>query len=198
ESNSHQLRSALYQLGIKEMDMVHVPDDVEQLKTTMEQALEDADVVLLVGGVSVGEYDYVTTAAGACGVEQRFHRIRQKPGKPLFFGTKQEKLVFGLPGNPSSALTCFYLYVAPALEKLMQVPNRVQKTKAPIGHDYRKKTGLTHFLKGFYDGHSVTALHAQESYRLQSFAQANCLIILQEVVEDYKAGDEVYFYLLNP
>src|SRR5690606_19116091 len=109
ESNSHQLRSALYQLGIKEMDMVHVPDDVEQLKTTMEKALEDADVVLLVGGVSVGEYDYVTTAAGACGVEQRFHRIRQKPGKPLFFGTKQEKLVFGLPGNPSSALTCFYL-----------------------------------------------------------------------------------------
>lgn len=197
ESNSYQLRGALTQLGIKVKEIFHVPDDVQQLKATMESALENVDVLLLVGGVSVGEYDFVTTAAKECGIEQRFHRIRQKPGKPLFFGTKQEKLVFGLPGNPSSALTCFYLYVAPALENLMQVPHLIKKIKAPISHDYRKKAGLTHFLKGSYDGGLATPLHAQESYRLQSFAQANCLIVLDEESDGCKAGDEVDVYLLN-
>lgn len=196
ESNSYQLRSALNQLGMKAKEIFHVPDDVQQLKAAMESALENTDVLLLVGGVSVGEYDFVTTAAMECGIEQRFHRIRQKPGKPLFFGTKQEKLVFGLPGNPSSALTCFYLYVAPALEKLMQVPRRIKKIKAPISHDYRKKAGLTHFLKGSYDVSSVTALHAQESYRLQSFAQANCLIIIPEDDAVITAGTNMEAYLL--
>ncbi len=196
ESNSYQLCSALSQLGIKNVEIVHVLDDVQQLKATIETELKDLDVLLLVGGVSVGEYDFVTTAAKECGVEQRFHRIRQKPGKPLFFGTRQEKLVFGLPGNPSSALTCFYLYVAPALEKIMQVPNHIRKIKAPISHDYHKKAGLTHFLKGSYDGGSVTPLHAQESYRLQSFAQANCLIVVPEKDEVILAGTDMEAYLL--
>lgn len=196
ESNSYQLRAALSQLSIPNPEIFHVQDNVQRLKAVMETTLENADVLLLVGGVSVGEYDFVTTAAKECGVEQRFHRIRQKPGKPLFFGTKDQKLIFGLPGNPSSALTCFYLYIAPALEKLMQVPQRIKKIKAPISHDYKKKKGLTHFLKGSFDGVSVTPLHAQESYRLQSYAQANCLIVVPEDIDDYKTGDMVGAYLL--
>ncbi len=198
ESNSYQLRSALQQIGIGELDIFHTPDDIESLKEIMENALEDVDVLLLVGGVSVGEFDFVTKAAKECGVVQRFHRIRQKPGKPLFFGTKGEKLIFGLPGNPSSALTCFYLYVAPALEKMMQIPHRIKNVKVPISHDYRKKAGLTHFLKGSYDGSVATALHAQESYRLQSFAQANCLLVLEEDSEGCHKGDEIYVYLISP
>lgn len=200
ESNSYQLRSALNQIGIKDdgIETFHVQDDLQQLKRSVERALEACDILILVGGVSVGEYDYVVSAAKGCGVEQRFHRIRQKPGKPFFFGTKQEKLVFGLPGNPSSALTCFYLYVAPALETLMQVSHRIKKVTAPITHDYHKKAGLTHFLKASYDGASVTPLHAQESYRLQSFAQANCLLVLEEGNDGCKAGDEVSVYLLTP
>lgn len=196
ESNSYQLRCALSQLGIHNLEIFHVPDNIEQLKTTMNQALEGADVLLLVGGVSVGDYDYVTTAAKECGVEQRFHRIRQKPGKPMFFGTKPEKMIFGLPGNPSSALTCFYLYVGPALERIMRTSGHFRKIRATVTHDYAKKTGLTHFLKAHYDGHVVTPLHAQESYRLQSFAQANCLLVLEEGSNGCKAGDEVYVHLL--
>ncbi len=196
ESNSFQLRGALTQSGIMEIKIFHVYDDLGQLTAAMGSALADADVLLLVGGVSVGEYDYVTAAAKKCGVTQRFHGVRQKPGKPLFFGTKQEKPVFGLPGNPSSALTCFYLYVAPALEKIMRMPTCIKKIKARMSHDYRKNVGLTHFLKGSYDGESVTPLHAQESYRLQSFAQANCLIILPEEDDTFLAGDDIEAYLL--
>lgn len=197
ESNSYQLNSALHQSGIKDSEIFHVQDDVQQLKEVMQQALETCDVLLLVGGVSVGDYDYVTRVAMECGVRQRFHRVRQKPGKPLFFGTFQEKPVFGLPGNPSSALTCFYLYVAPALEKLMKRPERNRRVRARAAYDYPKKPGLTHFLKAHYDGQSVTPLHAQESYRLQSYAQANCLLILDEMSDGCTAGDEVFIHLLT-
>lgn len=197
ESNSYQLCSALNQLGIKDIEIFHVPDDMQELQRIMAHALESCDVLLLVGGVSVGDYDYVTRAAKECGVEQRFHCIRQKPGKPMFFGSRLEKLVFGLPGNPSSALTCFYLYVAPALEKLMQLPEKTRLVRAAAANDYTKKPGLTHFLKAHYNGTLVTPLHAQESYRLQSYAQTNCLLILEEASNGCKAGDEVFIYLLN-
>ncbi len=195
ESNSVQLRGALSQLGIKTIDIHHIADDPKKLKVAIDRSLENADVLLLVGGVSVGDYDFVSAVAKECGIEQRFHRIRQKPGKPMFFGTKQQKPVFGLPGNPSSALTCFYMYVAPALQQLMQVPTRTKKITVPITHDYRKKAGLTHFLKGSYQRTSVTALHAQESYRMQSFAQATCLIVIPQEAEVVYAGDLIDAYI---
>ncbi|MDR0794075.1 MAG: NTP transferase domain-containing protein, partial [Chitinophagaceae bacterium] len=197
ESNSYQLRSALEQLGIKDIHVCQVPDDEHRLKTTIETAIENHDILLLVGGVSVGDYDYVVSAVKACGIQQHFHRVRQKPGKPLFFGSLQNKLLFGLPGNPASALTCFYLYVAPALERLMQLPERKWLLKTRAAYNYTKKPGLTHFLKAHYDGNSVVPLHAQESYRLQSFSQANCLLILNESSAGCKEGDEVDVYPLN-
>lgn len=197
ESNSYQLKAALRQQGILHVESRHVPDDRNLLRSALENALDTADIVLLVGGVSVGDYDYVVDVAKACGIKQRFHRIRQKPGKPLFFGTRNEKLVFGLPGNPSSALTCFYLYVAPALEHIMQLPERTRSIKTYTTHAYSKKPGLTHFLKARYDGHAVEPLHAQESYRLQSYAQANCLLILEEDSNGCAAGDEVFIHLLT-
>src|SRR5690606_9857072 len=126
ESNSIQLMAALKQLAIDKVESKQVGDDLEQLKSVMERSLENCDILLLVGGVSVGDYDFVSQAAADCGVQQHFHGVRQKPGKPLFFGTHGSKLVFGLPGNPSSALTCFYLYVAPVLKKLMKSPARIR------------------------------------------------------------------------
>ena len=75
-------------------------------------------MILLTGGVSVGDFDYVVGATSACGVTQHFHKIKQRPGKPLFFGTKGVKIIFGLPGNPSSVLSCFYMYVMPCISIL--------------------------------------------------------------------------------
>lgn len=196
ESNSVQLKAALALYGIEVEENLHVRDNVEQLKSTMQRTLAKTDILLLVGGVSVGDYDFVVKVAADCGVQQRFHRIRQKPGKPLFFGTLGEKLVFGLPGNPSSALTCFYLYVAPALEKLMKVPPKVKQVKAVLSSDCKKNPGLTHFLKAWYDGVTVTPLHAQESYRLQSYALANSLLILDETSEGCRKGEEVEIVVL--
>jgi molybdopterin molybdotransferase len=196
EANSVILTIALRQACIQEIKILHSEDDPEVLATVLANALNDNDVVLLNGGVSVGDYDYVVRAARACGVEQQFHKIKQKPGKPLFFGTKEGKLIFGLPGNPSSGLTCFYEYVLPAIEKLMHKEASVAIATAAATHNYNKPVGLTHFLKAFYHKGKVTPLHAQESFRLHSFAQADCFIVIPEDSTGFVANDTVDVHLL--
>ena len=196
EANSFQLKAALNKIGIKNSMVLMAEDDPEELRKVLQKALEANDVVLLNGGVSVGDYDFVTQAAQSCGVEEKFHKIKQKPGKPLFFGTKEDKLVFGLPGNPSSSLTCFYEYVLPALESSMGLHSSLVEITASVTHDYPKPAGLTHFLKAFYSNGKVTPLHAQESFRLHSFAQANCFIILPEESIGCTAGAIVTVHLL--
>lgn len=95
-----------------------VRDDPALLGEQVRQALATADVVVLAGGVSVGQHDYVPAVLRELGVEIHFHTIRMKPGKPLLFGTRGDVLVFGLPGNPVSAFVGFELFVKPALRKL--------------------------------------------------------------------------------
>ena len=114
----------------------------------------------------------------------------------MFVGKKGDKLVFGLPGNPSSVLTCFYEYVIPALEQLMQLKNVLTTIQAPLAKPYTKTAQLTFFLKGYYDGQTAVPLDSQESYRLRSFAMANCLLCLPEEKMEYKQGDMVEVHLL--
>ena len=162
----------------------------------MQQALQQADVVLLTGGISAGDYDFVLQAATNCGVTKLFHKIKQRPGKPLFFGKKENKIIFGLPGNPSSVLTCFYEYVLTALAILTGQQLILQTIHAPIEKPFSKTNTLTHFLKGFYNGETVSVLDAQESYRLSSFAKANCLIKIDEEVTQCNKGEMVEVHLL--
>jgi molybdopterin molybdotransferase len=101
-----------------------------------------------------------------------------------------------LPGNPSSVLTCFYEYVIPALDKLSNKENTIKAIRAPLAKSFQKVTNLTHFLKGFYDGSTALPLGAQESYRLSSFANANCLVQINEEVTACKEGEMVEIHLL--
>jgi molybdopterin molybdotransferase len=189
ESNSYSLSAALKHEGIDQITVYEADDELEILKKVLQTALINSDVVLLTGGVSVGDYDFVIEAAALCGIKQVFHKVKQKPGKPLFFGTKDQKLIFGLPGNPSSVLSCYYNYVLPAVKALSQKINSVMEVQAELTHPYSKPAGLAHFLKGKYENGKVTPLNAQESYRLSSFAQANCLICLNETQEHFEKGD---------
>lgn len=196
ESNSYSLSAALNRENIADITILTASDHLEALSQTLQTALKNSDVVLLTGGVSVGDYDYVITAAENSGVEKIFHRVKQKPGKPLFFGTKKEKLVFGLPGNPSSVLSCYYNYVLPAIKQLSNKAHNIKETEAILAKGYKKPSGLTHFLKGYYANGQATPLGAQESYRLSSFAQANCLICLPETQEEFFEGETVKIILL--
>jgi len=196
ESNSFSLKAILKQLHIENIQVLYATDEATTVTNTLKNALPLSDVVLLTGGISVGDYDFVLQAATECDVINFFHKVKQRPGKPLYFGMKENKLVFGLPGNPSSLLTCFYQYVIPALEKLSNRKKIVQTLQAPLNKPFQKKAELTHFFKGFYDGETVTALDAQESYRLSSFAIANCLIQVNEEVTSLNKGELVDVYLL--
>jgi molybdopterin molybdotransferase len=196
ESNSYTLQAALKQLHINEVKVYRAEDTLKKVKHVLKEALQQSDVVFLTGGVSVGDYDFVAAAAAENGVEKLFHKIKQRPGKPFYFGKKGSKLVFGLPGNPASVLTCFYEYVEPALKKIAKQKSGLQVMRVPLAAPFKKAAGLTHFLKGFYDGKKVTALHAQESYRLSSFANANCLIKIDEEVTVCEKGEIVEIHLL--
>ncbi|MFT3679684.1 MAG: molybdopterin molybdotransferase MoeA [Ferruginibacter sp.] len=196
ESNSYMLLAALQQLDIHAQRIIHCDDTLEQLTKELNAVLPDSDIVLLTGGVSVGDYDFVPQAAEACGVHKLFHKIKQRPGKPLFFGKKRSKLVFGLPGNPSSVLTCFYEYVVPALHLLNNIVKPLEVRKATLSKSFEKPAGLTHFVKAVYDGNSVITLGAQESYRLSSFAKANCLLVIEEDKTVCKEGEVVEIHLL--
>lgn len=119
-SNGPMLAAAAQRFGSGTIaaDWGLATDDPADLRQRMATALEDANVLLVAGGVSVGDYDLVPQVLAELGVEVHFRQVRMKPGKPLLFGTKDATLVFGLPGNPVSAFVCFELFVRPALRKL--------------------------------------------------------------------------------
>ena len=189
ESNSIGLIAALQQIGINPVSM-EVVDDVE---AEIEQAISNqltSDILILTGGVSVGDYDLVPSSLEKCGVQKIFHKIKQKPGKPFYFGRHNQTLVFALPGNPAAVMSCFYEYVTQAIGNFTQ-KEYFKKMAFPLAEDFNKKAGLTYFLKGKMGERDVTVLNNQESYKLNSFAVADCLIEFDEEGENFKKGDLV-------
>lgn len=198
DSNSYSLRAALQQLDIEVLHLLQTIDNLDKLSSQLNQLLENSDLVLLVGGVSVGDYDFTLPAFEKCGVTPIFHKIKQKPGKPLLFGKKENVIVFGLPGNPASVMTCFYEYLLPAIGKMTSYNISLKRIEAKLEEGYIKPQGLTCFLKAYYNGQSVRIQTGQESYKLSSFSEANCLVVLPEESREVIAGEIVNVHLLPP
>jgi molybdopterin molybdotransferase len=196
DANSYALKAALRLLQIDPGPSVQVRDEAGLLENVLAEKLEQFDLVLTTGGVSVGDYDFLPEAAMRCRIQPIFHKVRQRPGKPLYFGKRGHCTVFGLPGNPGSVFTCFYEYVALAIEKMTGLPPQVKTVGVPLGVSWEKKPGLTHFLKGRLEEGLVFPLDAQESYRMRTFAQANCLIRLEEEAIQFKKGQTVEVHTL--
>ncbi len=118
-SNAHAMTTACARMPFVKATSSHCPDNEDVMRTMVGDALQAHDVVLLCGGVSKGDHDYVPAILAEHGVEESFHWVSQRPGKPLWFGRRpQGPLAFGLPGNPLSVLTCFHRYVQAALRGL--------------------------------------------------------------------------------
>ncbi len=140
ESNSFGLKAALKSVGIESVNIFFAKDTLAETVDRIHEALAWADLVILTGGVSVGDYDFVASACTNIGIQTLFHGVLQKPGKPLFVGKINSRLVFGLPGNPASVLSCFQQYVLPALAlltgKLPPSPEMI-----PLQYSFEKKSG---------------------------------------------------------
>lgn len=186
DCNKAILSAAFKESGISPISVTHVSDNPDQILEEIEKGLEICDLLIITGGVSVGDYDYVIPMLEKAGVKKIFHGVKQKPGKPLYFGKRGSKLVFGLPGNPVSTLVCFHLYISLLVQS--KSPLFLQ---LPLASRFHKKPGLTHFLRGFINGHQVEILTGQESYMLHTFTQANCLVSIPEAVETINKGELV-------
>ncbi len=121
DSNSFALAAALESAGVSPSLVLQVRDDKKVISKAFAHALKKADVVISAGGVSVGDFDYVKQVLDDLRVKTIFWRVAMKPGKPNYFGMRGKKLVFGLPGNPVSALVSFETLVMPALRKMMGI-----------------------------------------------------------------------------
>ncbi|WP_035671278.1 gephyrin-like molybdotransferase Glp [Flavobacterium sp. 83] len=198
ESNSIMLQAALQGIGIKKIETFRVKDNLKATKRILKSCLAAFDVVLVSGGISVGDYDFVKEALLSNGVEELFYKINQKPGKPLFFGKKDKTIVFALPGNPASTLTSFYIYVHPALKINMGFEAvHLPKIKRKITTQFENTTGKTLFLKAFFDDEKVTVLESQSSAMLNTFATADALICLPYDAVNIEKDQEVLVIPLN-
>ena len=192
ESNSGMLQNGLKALGFSKVTVNKIKDDYQTTLKSLEKIISKNDMVLISGGISVGDYDFVGKALLEIGTKQIFYKVKQKPGKPLFFGKLNSKPVFALPGNPASALSNFYIYVHPALERLSGNINfSINKGIAILDSDFIKKGDRVQFLKAHHENGKVTILEGQSSAMLHTFATANVLVYKPCNINDYVKGDTV-------
>ena len=198
DSNRYTLHSMLTRLGVEIIDLGVIEDKRETVEQAFLNAADNADVVITSGGVSVGEADFVKETLEKLG-EVNFWKVAMKPGRPLAFGKIKSAWFFGLPGNPVSVMVTFYMFVQPALKKLMGleyreplVINAVSKTKL------RKRPGRVEYQRGVVSrikdtpaSYEVVKTGAQGSGILRSMSDANCFIILPMESSGVEIEDEV-------
>ena len=200
-SNAYVLSALVRQLGCEVRSLGIAADEKSSLKESIRDGLR-ADVLITTGGVSVGKYDLVMDALKETGVEIKFWKVNIKPGMPLLFGLHGDKPVFGLPGNPVSAMVTFLQFVKPALMRLMGQKKYTPPLRlhAKLQEEITKSDGKRHFVRGVLmnanGSIAVRTTGSQVSNILTSLSQADCLIILPEDRNQFKAGEEVEVELL--
>ena len=145
KSNSHALVASLAEMRILS-DLIHLPDRREEIIDQLRNIIDQYDLIILSGGVSKGKKDYIPEALEVNGVEKLFHRVKQRPGKPFWFGRKDNITIFALPGNPVSTFMCFYRYIKPWL--LASINQKDQNMSyAILDEDFEFDASLTYFLQ---------------------------------------------------
>ncbi len=197
ESNSPALAAMALGAGATVTTAAPVPDELDGVKRAFEAALRSCDVLVTIGGVSVGEHDVVKEALEACGVKLDFWRVAIKPGKPLAVGKRDRTIVIGLPGNPVSAMVTFALFGVPLLRAMQgdarALPRRARmKLAAPASH----KTGRLELARARVDERGVTILSNQASGAIVGLCRADVLASIPADVERLDAGAEVDVFSL--
>jgi molybdopterin molybdotransferase len=200
DSNSLTVPALARLAGAEVISVAWTADDREATRRALEPAL-DADVAIVCGGVSVGEHDHVKAALADLGAEQVLWRVALKPGGPTWFGTRGEALVFGLPGNPVSAMVTFLLLARPALLAMSGGEPGGRRVTARLGADYAKPTDRAHAVRCRLEaderGWVATPLPRQGSHVLTSMLAADCLALIPTERDRVAAGESVEVELLD-
>jgi molybdopterin molybdotransferase len=195
DTNSLTIPALAERAGGEIVESGRVGDDALATRETLRRALA-ADVVVVCGGVSVGAHDHVRPALGDLGAEERFWGLALRPGGPTWFGTTDGALVFGLPGNPVSAIVTFILLAGPALRVLGGEASRpAVRLRATLDRDFSKEPGRMNAIRVRLrlddDGWHAEPMPAQGSHVLTSMLGADGLALIPTAAELVRAGEDV-------
>ena len=225
DSNTYALSALVREAGAAAAHVAHLPDSaaatrraigaalspelhqISSLAGRESDAVREPDVLIVAGGVSVGRHDHVKAALTELGVEERFWRVAMRPGGPTWFGVLPREdarptLVFGLPGNPVSAMVTFHLFARPALRALVGLDPHAGRTQATLATTYRKKPGKAHYLRCRLEltdsgWRARLTRESQGSHVLTSMLGTDALAVMPVDAEEIPAGTQVQVELLR-
>ncbi len=198
ESNGILIRALCDKCGVSIAATEHCADDAASIEAALRKGLE-SDVVVVVGGVSVGARDLVKPALAAVGAQTDLWRVSVKPGKPFLFGRADQCAIFGLPGNPVSAFMTFLLFVRPAILQMMGANESelsLPKYEAQLSEEVRNGSDRPHYVRGRVERGKFTPVGRQESHALYGLSRANALLRVP-AGETFPAGQAVPILILD-
>lgn len=207
-SNSYGVAEIVRRNGGVAEDLGIVPDDLAEIEQSIRNvAASDADILITLGGASVGDHDLVHKVLINCGVDLGFYKIAMRPGKPLMFGTlardgKKPLLVLGLPGNPVSSLVCSYVFLAPLVARLAGKAPMTRVASAVLAQDMAENGNRRDYARATltYDSNGellATPLPVQDSSMLTVITRADGLLIREPFAKAAKRGDRCPILLIR-
>lgn len=192
-SNAYQLAAQVSRAGGVPIDYGIAPDNEEITFKQIETAIKESDILLITGGVSMGDFDFVPSVLQRAGVKILFDRVNVQPGKPTTFGVHSKTLVFGLPGNPVSSFVQFEMMVRPMINLMMGYKWRPQVHKLSLGEDYKRRTSDRLALIPVYINDNMEAVPVEfhGSAHIAALSLADGIIALQPGIKYLKKGEIV-------
>ncbi|MBI3315428.1 MAG: molybdopterin molybdotransferase MoeA [Candidatus Omnitrophica bacterium] len=200
DSNTAMIQAALEEMRIRPILVRRLKDAPKTIQKVLRFELKESDMVILMGGVSVGDYDFVKGLLEEEGVKTIFWKVSQKPGKPLYFGRKNNHLVFGLPGNPASVFTCFYEYVYPAIRRFMgykrpYLSSSLLELKQSLKPDPEKFLFVKSKIQNG-ETQGVMPLKHQQSHMISSLCEADSFVVVPNSDALLREGEKVLVHSL--
>lgn len=201
-SNSYTIAAGVNKLGGEAVLLGRCNDNIESITEKLEGALDDVDMIITTGGVSVGDADVVKEAFQELGGQILFWRVNMKPGTPIAVGKYKEKLLFGLSGNPAAAYMTFEVFVRPIIKKLKgDTDYGLKKINSILKNEFTKVSRQNRYVRGttyYKDGEIFTELpNKHSSGVLSSLSNTNSLFFIESGNGPYRAGDKIQVELLD-
>lgn len=192
-SNTYGL-AALFEARGAEVRMLPIARDDRASLATVLGLAEDADLVITVGGASVGDHDLVAEVAGGLGLERAFYKVAMRPGKPLMAGRLGAAMMIGLPGNPVSAMVCGHVFVAPVLRAMQGLPRApARRERAPLAAAVAENGPREHYMRARLEDGALTVYERQDSSLLSVLGGANALAVRPPKDPARAAGEKLEY-----
>jgi molybdopterin molybdotransferase len=197
DSNSYSLAAQVTQTGASLSTSGIIMDTRDKIYEAIEELLNTCDLVLVSGGVSAGDFDYVPAILQELSVQLHFEKVAIKPGKPTVFGTWNKKIIFGVPGNPVSAFVVFEIFIKPLLFRMMGYDFHPQEIQGILSKTYSiRKTTRSVYIPVRYQKGAVEQLNYHGSAHIHALSQANGLINIPRGVKEIPSGSMVNVRLI--